>query len=217
MRNGNLIQMLREVRLFDGCSSETLEKAACGAAPRKLGKGEEACADGRELLLVCSGKLRVGRNGVRLNVLRPGDVTGVSTLFGSSVCDTDVTAAVPTEVIAWTREQFEDMMLSDPVLLHNYLSFLSDRICFLNKKIAFFTAGGAEEKVTAYLLSVSNGQARFRMPQSMAAVANLLDIGRASLYRVFDSLEEKGKIRKEGAQIEILAPQLLEKLNQPEE
>ena len=87
-------------------------------------------------------------------------------------------------------------------MLYNYIGFLSDRIRFLNRKIKFFTSGTAERRLALYLDSFPEDS--FKIDESMSAVADMLDIGRASLYRAFDRLTEDGFIRRERDEITLL-------------
>lgn len=83
-----------------------------------------------------------------------------------------------------------------------FIVFLSDRIRFLNLRLTCVSAGSAERKLGLYLCSVCAGD-RFDLPVSMSDLANLLDLGRASLYRAFDKLISLGYIRRDGAHIEL--------------
>lgn len=82
----------------------------------------------------------------------------------------------------------------------HYISFLTGRIRFLNQKIGYLTAGSAEFKLSHYLLSLGEYQTVV-LPISMSALAEMLDLGRASLYRAFDTLTEDGFISKQGKTI----------------
>ena len=84
----------------------------------------------------------------------------------------------------------------------NYVRFLSDRIRFLNSKIATFTADSAKSKLMRYLVSQAelqnNPEGNVVLPVSCQKLAESLNIGRASLYRAFEQLENDGLIRRSG-------------------
>ena len=90
------------------------------------------------------------------------------------------------------------------MFLYHYLDFLSGRIRFLNRKIGYLTAGSAERRLALYLASFQKQE--LVLKDSISSLSELLDIGRASLYRAFDALEEQGLIRREGRSI--LVPDL---------
>ena len=74
---------------------------------------------------------------------------------------------------------------------------------YSSSKIEFFTSESAEKKVVGYILSLpyDKENKHVKLDIKMSKLAQNLDIGRASLYRAFDSLEEKGFIKKENAQL----------------
>ena len=69
----------------------------------------------------------------------------------------------------------------------------------MNKKITFFTSESTEKKVAKFILSLpyDTKTNSVTLDIKIAKLAQNLDIGRASLYRAFDSLEEKGFLKKE--------------------
>ena len=83
------------------------------------------------------------------------------------------------------------------------LSFLAGRVCFLNRKIQCFTAGSAERRLALWLLSEE--EEVITLPSSLTTLSDMLDIGRASLYRALDKLEGDGLIRRNGREITLLS------------
>jgi len=90
---------------------------------------------------------------------------------------------------------------------NEYISFLSGRIRFLNRKIAFYTSGSAERRVALYLSSFNSDEIEPDIP--MNSLCELLDIGRASLYRAFDKLTDDGFIKRDGDKINIVNRQAM--------
>lgn len=157
--------------------------------------------------LIKTGCAVVERNGVRLNLLKEGSIFGAATLFGSdNEYVTSVTAKTQCEVLFLSQEEVTEILRNDSELAIVYISFLSDKIRFLNKKIAAFTSGSAENKLIYYLAEISRGE----MPETITykELASALNIGRASLYRAIDSLSEKGFIQKDGKVIKIVDPNI---------
>ena len=58
-----------------------------------------------------------------------------------------------------------------------------------------FTAGSAERRLSLFLAD-NESEGVYCANVSMVALADMLDIGRASLYRAFDKLEAEGFIEK---------------------
>jgi len=89
---------------------------------------------------------------------------------------------------------------------------LSDKIRFLNRKIAFFTSGSTEKKLAGYILSLPIENNTVKLDMNMSKLASSLDIGRASLYRAFESLEENCFITRENNLIKITSPEEFKKI-----
>ena len=96
----------------------------------------------------------------------------------------------------------KQLLEEDHAFLYQYLGFLSGRIRYLNRKIGYLTAGSAERRLALYLASL--GEKTVRLAESISALSELLDVGRASLYRAFDKLTDDGFIAKDGRTIHLL-------------
>lgn len=139
-----------------------------------------------------------GEKKVPLRTIRCGEVFGAASLFGAERFPTEITAKTETTVCRLPQALVEELIAAFPALAMRYITFLSDRVRFLNRKIHRFTAGSVEAKVATYLLSEDVKQG-----VSLSRLASALDIGRASLYRVLGSFVERGMIEKEGKNIRI--------------
>ena len=139
-----------------------------------------------------------GGNAVPLRTLTCGEVFGAASLFGAERFPTEIVSKTETTICRMPQAMVEELISTYPALAMRYITFLSDRIRFLNRKIHRFTAGSVEAKVATYLLSEDVKQG-----VSLTRLASALDIGRASLYRVLGSLEARGMIKKEGKEIRI--------------
>ena len=120
---------------------------------------------------------------------------------------TEIRAVTPVTVWFVEGETVREYVRKYPDFAEAYIIFLSERIRFLNARIVDFTAQCADAKLAGYLLRrISEGSA-FISRVNMSAVARSLDIGRASLYRSLDNLEEKGLIRKAENTVEVVDPE----------
>ena len=137
-----------------------------------------------------------------LRLLGAGEIFGVSNLFSDEAFTTRITAIKKCRVFFLPREATFTLLSSDPVFLSRYLEVLCNRVGFLNRKIGYLTAGSAERRLALYLSSF--GESEILPSVSLSALSDLLDVGRASLYRAFDRLEKDGFIQKEGRRIVIL-------------
>ena len=137
-----------------------------------------------------------------LRFFKAGDFFGIANLFTNQDCVSTIRAKKKCRVFFFTEESIRALLETDKTFLYNYLGFLSGRICYLNQKIRYLTAGSAERKLALYLSSF--GKETIELDASLSSLSDLLDIGRASLYRAFDVLVADGYIQKDGRTIHLL-------------
>lgn len=207
---------LADAPLFRNVSAAALMLAAEACTVRTFSKGEHICREGDFLCLICSGSVCVcGANRdhlLVLNTLFSGDCFGVASLFGSRCGITSVTACESSTLVLFSQNAVEKLMKADFTFARNYICFLTDRIGFLNRKIAAFTAGSAEKKLARYLLTLPAEDGVVILPMSMVKLAGVLDLGRASLYRAFDFLEESAQLTRRGKTVRLTSVEEFKKI-----
>lgn len=142
-----------------------------------------------------------------LRTLGAGKTVGVANLFSEESFVSRVIADKKCETVEITANDFGKILVQDSAILYNYVAFLSNKISYLNKKIVCLTAGSAERRLAIYLDSHSNeiGSDSFALPIPMNALAEMLNLGRASLYRAADKLEADGFIKRDGKNITLVS------------
>ena len=209
------LETLRSVKLFGGVNEDILS--------RSLGSGEfeyKEYESGEVILspeekkkkavIFISGKAEVysadeGRS-LLLRTFGKGHVVGVSNLFSSEDFVSRVIAAKKCETLEISPEKYGKILESDKTAMYNYLSFLSEKIRYLNRKIVTLTAGSAERRL-AYFLDTSipdgkNGATEITV--QMNSLCEMLNLGRASLYRAADKLSDEGFIERDGKTIKVI-------------
>ncbi len=198
-------------RLFDGADRETVRKILTESNCRT----EDFC-DGEVLLspdstermagILLSGGATVTtpdpQRGTLLRYLGAGDTFGIANLFGNAPYISLIRARGKCRVCFLPEAAVRRLLEEDRAFLYQYLAFLSGRIRYLNQKIGYLTAGGAERRLALYL--ASQGEDRIELDASISSLSELLDVGRASLYRAFDRLTEDGFLQKEGRTLHLL-------------
>ena len=145
-----------------------------------------------------------GRKNV-INSFHEGDVFGMATLFyEEAVYPSEITAEKDLRLAVFSKETIEKAFSENPEFAKAYVVLLSAKIHFINKKLSAFLEGESSEKLLRWLINASGGEQEFTLPCSVSKIAEMLGIGRASVYRAFDSLSERGIIIKEGKNITIL-------------
>lgn len=145
---------------------------------------------------------------VILRNLYSGDAFGVATLFSPEQnFVSNIVAKSPCTILFINAESVKALLEKDKQIMFNYIQFLSQRIRILNKRISCFTAGNSEKRLYFFLEGLANEDKTVDLDISMKTLCEMLDIGRASLYRAFEKLEKDNLILKEGKKITILGEQ----------
>ncbi len=179
-----------------------------GACVMQFSEGEvihSPKTDEKKLGLILSGKAVASTKdpskNTLLRMLGTGDLFGCANLFTEEAYVSVIRAAGDCRVFFLPESGVRALLESDRTFLYRYLAFLSGRVCYLNRKIGYLTAGPAERRLALYLSSF--GIEQIRLPISLSALSELLDVGRASLYRAFDRLIADGYIQKDGRRITV--------------
>ena len=113
-------------------------------------------------------------------------------------------AGIQDGILFFPQELVGELLARESLLSRNYIRYLSGRIRFLTEKLDGLLAGSAERKLSQYLLSHPDG-----VSCPATSLARQLGVSRASLYRAFDALTERGAICRAGKRIEVLDEHLL--------
>ena len=148
--------------------------------------------------------IRAGAGGeVLMRTIGAGDVFGAATLFGRESAGTQVRARGGACAVFLGRAAVEAVFAADPRTAIGYIAFLSEKIGFLNARLSTFTAESAEARLAGYILRAAAGRDTFVSALPLSRLAELLGLGRASLYRAFDALCAAGAIEKKQKNITI--------------
>lgn len=157
---------------------------------------------------ICSGKAFAVTNngqGLFMNSFEEGSCFGAAAIFGGGEkYVSTVIAKTDTEVLFLSEETLSQIFHKFPKTAVNYISFLSDKVRFLNKKLSMLSCINADETVYNYLSSVRDSDGYALIPKSMTLFSKMLGIGRATLYRSLDKLEESRKISRENNKIKVI-------------
>lgn len=211
-KQANYKALLSQSFLFSGINSELADEAfASGECIcLEFEPGEKVYTKNyfrKSMGIVLTGKLKACKSGedLILNTFYTGGIFGVACLFNSTKqYVSEVIAVKRSRVMFLSQDLLHVLFQKDYRIAENYISYLSSRICFLNSRIDNFTGGSAENRLASFLLSTSahsNDPLSFELPCTLTQLAGMLDMGRASLYRAMDALEESGVIRRSGKNI----------------
>lgn len=152
--------------------------------------------------IVLEGRLAVLKGqDLLLKTLDPGHCFGAAALFSPTEdYVTTIRAQTLSTLVFLPDHWLVSLFETYPQTAVAYITFLSQRIRFLNRKIDSFTAPSVRDTVLGYLLTIHQDGAA-KIAGGYSRLANALNIGRASLYRALDNLEAEGRIRREGRRI----------------
>lgn len=150
--------------------------------------------------ILLSGKARIysadNEKTVLIKSISDGAIFGISTIYSEdSLFPTRICAKSACKVLFISNNAVKDLIENDKNVMRSFLCLLSNKIVYLNKKINSLTAGSAERRLSVFL-SENSKDGVFSFTTSASALATMLDIGRASLYRAFDKLETDGFIER---------------------
>ncbi len=208
--------ILRQNPLFTGCSDRIDEiAAACDKITFPAGETVVTPALTSSYLgIVISGTLQVyaDHTGEKklLRVLDKGKLFGVVGLLDGQRYASLIIAKTDAVVLCIPREIVLQLLKTESTFTENYVRFLTGRIRFLNRKVEYLSQGSAAARVAAYLLSLvphdyaGTGPITVIPDYTAVELSELLNLGRASLYRAFDVLGRDGLVRKNGKVYEII-------------
>lgn len=162
--------------------------------------------------ILSSGEATVVREGERRRVihktLSPGDVFGVSSLFDPpDGFPTTISTSEGCRIVFLSEGDITMLLEKFPQIAKNYIALLTSKIRFLNRRLDTLAGRSAEERVAEHLLTEIGADGAIGITKS--ALASLLGLGRASLYRILDLFEKNGFIRTFRDRIEVLDQQAL--------
>ncbi len=207
-------QFLKSTFLFRNLDEATLLTALSDLSYDTVSyqKGEtiySPCDFSKKIGFVLAGECTVERaksdsSAVPLNKMGVGTSFGIVAAFSKSEeFPTVIIANKSTDILFIPRTEILRLMESYHGVSLNVIEFLTEKIEFLNKKIATFSSDSVEEKLASYLI-IKSEKLGCEFPFNCKVGAEFINAGRASLYRAIASLTEKGLIKLENKKIYIL-------------
>ena len=142
---------------------------------------------------------------ITIRTITSGDVFGAASVFGDwQVGMSSIIANEICDVIYITEENLCKIIEDYPQISLNYITYLSDRIRFLNRKIDAFATKSTEERLYEFLLSQSDNNGNITLGFGISELARRLKVGRTSIYRDIESLESKKLISRNANNFQII-------------
>lgn len=200
--------LLRQHFLFQGAEELLSDALALGA--ERFSRGETICDPAtaeRALGIVLEGRAEAvapTRERAVLAAFGPGDTFGAAALFGGEGYVSRIRAVTGCTVLLLPEALLRQWFARCPRMAVNYIAFLSGRVRFLNGKIAIFTQDSAQHRLYRWLRANCDETGCLPEKLSMTKLAATLSMGRTSLYRAMEELEEEKLIVRDGKRIEVI-------------
>lgn len=216
--NQRFIERLQETELFSSVNPELLS-AVMGNddvefVDYKRGElvfSSEAFRFSIGFILKGGAQVAKKENGVIVSRLKENDLFGCVALFaGEEYFVNEIYATKDTRIAFISKSAIVKLMQLEGNFSISFIRYLSQRILFLNKRIENFTGGSAESRLANYLIGCFADYKTYELDRSMSQLAVSLDIGRASLYRAFDSLVESGAVERDGKSFRLVDKGILQ-------
>ncbi len=145
------------------------------------------------------------QNETHLKNFEKGMSFGAAAVFGGEKnYISTITAKTDLEVLFVTENELLSIFEKYPKTAVNYITFLSEKVRFLNKKLNVVSSSGADNTLYKYLTSQMDSDGEVQIPKNMTLLSKTLGISRASLYRALNSLEMQGSIIKNINKIKVI-------------
>lgn len=200
-------QVIMACRLFAGLQEaevcRLLRSPECAVTSHA--GGSVIAAD--DMLILLEGSLSIekaasdGRRLIMRTALPPQPINVCAGFGESAASGTLLRTTQGCRVLRLPAACVRLMLLEGGLFGINILSFLAGRVQFLNQKIVSLAGYTAESRILMFLRdnAVTTSEGRFvELPHSLTEFAELLGIGRASLYRSLDAMEASGKLKRIG-------------------
>lgn len=141
---------------------------------------------------------------ITIRTIYSGELFGAAGMFGNWKNGmSSIIAKDDCTVMYMSEQSFVSLLKQYPQISLNYITYLSDRIRFLNQKLDAFTTKSTEERLYEFLLSQANSDGFISLEYSISELSRRLNVGRTSIYRDISSLESKGLITRNGHSFKI--------------
>lgn len=203
----SITEVLKDIFLFNGISKKDISHlctfSGCEIVNYERNELMLSANTDKKIGILLEGKATIisGDDGVIIKKLISNDIYGVAILFDEPKYLTKVIASSKCTVLTLNRDFVQKCIEYNSKIALNYIEYLAKKISFLNSKISSYTAKTAENKLYSYLLQLPREGNKVVLKTDFSGIAKMLGIGRASLYRAFEKLENDDLIIKNNKEI----------------
>jgi CRP/FNR family transcriptional regulator, dissimilatory nitrate respiration regulator len=210
-------EKLKECNLFRGLAEEQLVElfSSINYKEKKYKKDEivaHSDDECRHLLIVLEGSVKgemVDFSGktIKIEDIESSHTLAPAFLFGqNNRYPVTIVANNNASILSISKDSFVEILMSNKLVLTNYLNNISNRAQFLSNKIRFLSFQTIKGKIAHYLLQVRQKlkSDEFIIPKSQNELSELFGVARPSLGRAMRELDNEGFIKADGKHIKII-------------
>jgi CRP/FNR family transcriptional regulator, dissimilatory nitrate respiration regulator len=207
---------LSDAPLFKGVSTADVE-SILSAVPfriRKFKMGALISQSGEpvnSLMIVTSGAVKgemvddAGRLIKIEDIPAPGALATAFIFGNRNRFPVNVIAMSDGEIISIEKPDFLKLLMSNDIILVNFLNMISNRSQFLSEKIKFLNFKTIKGKLAQFILQrADNGKSSIILDITQNDLADFFGVARPSVSRALGELEQDGFIEATGKNIKIL-------------
>lgn len=206
----NIAELIKKADIFSELDEKALEELSDGAEYAVFDTNQTVAPSqsGEYITIIVSGKAAITKpsedKGLIMRIITAGEITGVASIYGDDKEALSVLVSkTKTKAVFIKADKFRDLVRSDPGFAERYIRFLTSKIRFLNDKIKDYTLSSAETKVASYIIKSADSIGKIKLSVAYTTLADILNIGRASLYRALDYLVYENIITRNGREITV--------------
>lgn len=215
-----LAETMASVPFFSGLDAASLERVGRGMRTRRFRRGEvifHLGDPGDALFIVMGGAIKImlpsdsGDEAI-LATLRAGDVFGELALLDGAPRSATATALEPTETLVLPRDQFRELLATEPAIRDALLASIAGELRRLTnhvEELHFLDITGRLASRLARLAAesgkkLSDGSVRLGSPLTQGDLAAMIGCTRQSVNKLLGMFTDDGLIRLERDSIVIL-------------
>ncbi len=211
----NNTQQLRIIELFSQLADKHLDKLAEISAPRRFAKGEILFSEGDPatgFYVILKGRIKVyklsldGKEQV-LHLFGGGEIVGEVPVFAGGRYPAHAEALEASEGLFISRDDFLQLIQSEPTLALSMLAILSKRLRRFTYLIEDLSLKEVPGRLAAYLLMASerrDGIDTIHLDISKGQLASVLGTIPETLSRILTRMAQRQLIRVDGRAITLL-------------
>lgn len=213
------IEFLKYVPIFSELDESALERIAKTGIQKNYKRDSVILFEheaGSALFIIISGKVKVSRfsddgKEVIISILGESDIFGEMSLLDGQARSAHVTAMENANIFIFKREDFLDLLRSNPEVAIALLQELTRRLRAADIKIKSLSLKDAEGKVATVLLQLADeigrikqGTVEIEKLPFQHDLANLAGTSRETISRTLHSFAKKGLVELEGSRLRIV-------------